>query len=267
MKKRTLFLACFLMSQSLLVLSQEARLMPSEAIAIMYHRTDMNPDKSRDINTKPIQPLVITEGLEGDELFYLGETYFWNLMPKESFAAFSKIKDENTIAARAAWQRIFIININGFQKFEETEGMLSSYREKFKPLPADRLGAFYAVSSLAYLYNQQGKHDKVVQLIKEEIEYLNYEGPYDSFALLYLYKDSFEEEKQVDELRKMTQEAHDGLKASLEQRKKNVPEKDIRYAEHSAPVAGMLTVMTEKLGYAQTNEKYEKLIEKLAEAL
>ena len=65
----------------------------------------------------------------------------------------------------------------------------------------------------------------------------------------------------------MTENALNGLKAKLKQRMEETPEKDIRYAEHTAPVSGMLTVMTERLGYAQTNEKYQELIDELTEAL
>ena len=267
MKKRLILL--LLLSTTIQATAQEnkPRLLPSEAIALMYYRTDMNPEQSRDVNTKPIQPLVITEGLEGDELFYLGETYFWNLMPKESYAAFEKIKDQNSLAGRAAWQRMFIININGFQKIKETEVLLGEYRKKFKPISADRNGAFYAVASLAYIYTQEGEFDKAVKVISDEINSLTFEGPYSSYSALSRFKKAFLESDNEKEWRELTQNALNGLKAKLKQRINETPEKDIRYAEHSDPVSGMLTVMTEKLGYAQTNEKYQELIDELTEAL
>jgi len=267
MKKRLLLSLLIALSIQVQAQEQKARLLPSEAIALIYYRTDMNPNASRDVNTKPVQPLVITENLEGDELFFLGETYFWNLMPNESYAAFEQLKDQNTLAARASWQRMFVININGFQDYKGTESMLDDYRKKFKPMAKDRAGAFFAVASLAYYYSKQGQPEKAVNVINDEIASLDFEGPYSSYGALEQFKKVFTDSGKEEAWRKMTLEVQQGLKAKLKERKQNIPEKDTRYARHSPPVEGMLTVMTEKLGYEQTNEKYQALIDLLEKAL
>ncbi len=267
--KKAIFLIALtsIVSTHLIAQENERKLLPSEAIALMYFRVDMNPEASRDVNTKPIQPRVITEGLSGDEWFFLGETYFWNLMPNEAKEAFSKIMDQNTNASRAAWQRMMIVNVNGFQKFEETEKMIEDYRKKFKPIPEDISGAYFGISSLAYFYSQQEKHEKVVQLIMDEIDYLDFSGPYSGFIGPSHYMKSFEALGKKKEAIQMLKDAVKGLSATLSKRKENTPEKDIKYAKHSGPVHNMLTVMTEKIGYSQMNENFEKLIERIENAI
>ncbi len=256
-------------SWATLAQAQETKqdLLPSEAIALMYYRVDMNPEASRDVTTKPLQPRVITEGLSGDEWFFLGETYFWNLKPNEANAAFAKIMDGNSLASRAAWQRTMIVNINGFQLFDETEKMIEDYRKKFRPIPEDISGAYFGLASLAFVYSKDGKHQKIVDLVKKEIEYLDYSAPYSGFTGPSSNMKSFEAVGQKEQAIQMLKTAIQGLSAALEKRKANVPEKDIKYAEHSDPVYNMLTVMTEKLGYSQMNKKFERMIERLQKAV
>lgn len=266
-KNLLLIIACLVISP--LMAQEGGKLLPSEAIALMYYRVDMNPTASRDINTKPIQPRVITEGLEGDELFYLGETYFWNLLPNEANAAFEKLLDGNSLASRAAWQRYLIVKINGFQEYEEAEQMIKDYRKKFKPITEDISGNYFGIASLIYGYSQSGKHQKIVNLVKDELAYLDYSGPYSGFIGPVNHMSSFEAIGEKDTALELLKKSKDGLSKELEKRKANMPDAnaDIKYAEHSGPVNNMLTVMTEKNGYSQMNEKFEKLIGRIEKAI
>ena len=50
------------------------------------------------------------------------------------------------------------------------------------------------------------------------------------------------------------------LSKTLEIRKKNIPEKVVKYAIHSPNVSEMETIATEQLGYNQINDKFDDLI-------
>ena len=263
MKKIAIIPLAILMSTSVLK-SQERKLLPSEALVLMYNAVDLNPEKQRIENTKPFQSRVITEGLEGDEIFYLGETYFWNFMPKEAAQAYENFLEEDSPRGRASWQRWLQVQFRAFDKHDYVEEKLRDYREKYKPIPKDRYGLFGQVYNLANKYKAAGEHEKVVQLIKDEIEYLDYDGAYASFQLPGIFFGSFAQTGKTQEAVSMIQGAITGLQKTLDSRKANIPEKEFAFVVHSAPVRNMDNVMTEKLSYTQMNEKFEGLIKSIS---
>lgn len=258
----------FITALTLLSLSaygkQDGKLLPSEALVLMYNEVDLHPEKERIQNTKPFQTRVITEGLSGDELFYLGETYFWNFMPKEAAEAYANFLEENSPRGRAAWQRYLQIQFRAFEKHDLVEQKIKEYQAKYKPIPEDRAGMIGQVWNIAERYRKMGNHEKVVELVNAEIATLDYNGAYSSFQLPGIFFMSYKEAGRIDEAIKMISEAKAGLNKTLEARKSKTPEKDFAYVVHSAPVRGMDTVMTEKLSYQQMTEKFEGLINSLS---
>ncbi|MBO3697026.1 hypothetical protein [Roseivirga sp. E12] len=247
--------------------SNDSKLLPSEALVLMYNAVDLNPDKKRIDNTKPFQSRVITEGLSGDEIFYLGETYFWNFMPKEAAEAYGQFLEEDSPRGRASWQRYLQIQFRAFEKHDLVEQKLSEYRKKFKPVPDDRYGIYGQVINVANLYVKRGEHKKVLELINQELEYVNYDGAYNSLLLPAYFHASYRSLGKVDEAVKTLKNAMAGLTETLEKRKQNAPDEEFQYVVHSRPVASMETIMTTKLSYTQMNEKFEVLIQSIARAL
>lgn len=264
MKKYSIFIAAL----TLLSLSahgqQDSKLLPSEALVLMYNAVDLHPEKQRIQNTKPFQARVITEGLSGDELFYLGETYFWNFMPKEAAEAYANFLEEDSPRGRASRQRYLQVQFRAFEKHDLVEQKITEYRAKFKPTPEDRSGMIGQVWNIAERYRKMGNHEKVVELVNAEIASLDYNGAYSSFQLPGIFFMSYKESGRMDDAIKMISETIAGLKKTVEARKSKTPEKDFAYVVHSAPVRGMDTVMTEKLSYQQMTEKFEALIESLS---
>lgn len=263
MKKHYLLIAmlCLLPAS---MYSQESKLLPSEALVLMYNQVDLHPEKQRIENTKPFQARVITEGLSEDELFYLGETYFWNFMPKEAAEAYANFLDENTPRGRASWQRYLQIQFRAFEKHDLVEQKIKEYRAKYKPVPEDRSGIIGQVWNVAERYRKMGNHEKVVELVNAEVGSLDYNGAYSSFQLPGIFFESYKEAGKMQEAIKMINDAIAGLKKTVELRKKDNPEKGFRYVVHSAPVRNMETIMTEKLSYEQMTEKFEELIKSLS---
>ncbi len=262
MKKYHLLIAlCFL---SVSLYGQESKLLPSEALVLMYNEVDLHPEKQRIENTKPFQARVITEGLSEDELFYLGETYFWNFMPKEAAEAYARFLDEDTPRGRASWQRYLQIQFRAFEKHELVEQKIKEYRAKYKPIPEDRSGIIGQVWNVAERYRKMGDHEKVVALVNAEVASLDYQGAYASFQLPGIFFQSYKEAGKMQEAIKLINDAIAGLKKTVELRKNNSSKEGFRYVVHSAPVRNMDTIMTEKLSYEQMTEKFEELIKSLS---
>lgn len=247
--------------------TNNSKLLPSEALILMYNAVDLNPDKERIENTRPFQARVITEGLSDDEVFYLGETYFWNFMPKEAEAAYKNFLEEDSPRGRASWQRYLQIQFRAFNQHEFVEEQIKAYREKFKAIPEDRYGMFGQIYNVADRYRKMGEHEKVVQLIKDEWEYLNRNGAYASFQLPAYFIDSFNALGKNKEAIDLLAKAKEGLEKTLQERKAKTPENEFQYVVHSRPVSGMDTIMTEKLSHSQMSEKFEWLITSLSKAI
>lgn len=264
MKTNTIFTGLFCLLSLVTYGQQNSKLLPSEALVLMYNAVDLHPEKQRIENTKPFQSRVIIEGLSGDELFYLGETYFWNFMPKEAAEAYANFLDEESPRGRASWQRYLQIQFRAFEKHDFVEQKIQEYRDKYKPMPEDRSGIIGQVWNVAERYRKMGNHEKVVALVNAELASLDYNGAYSSFQLPGIFFDSYRETGKIQEAIKLINDAIAGLKKTVEARKRKTPEKEFRYVTHSAPVRNMETIMTEKLSYTQMTEKFEELIKSLS---
>lgn len=264
MKRQFIFTMALMLFTSMAFSQQNSKLLPSEALVLMYNAVDSHPENKRIENTKPFQSRVITEGLSGDELFYLGETYFWNFMPKEAAAAYANFLDEDSPRGRASWQRYLQIQFRAFEKHELVEQKIKEYRAKYKPIPEDRNGMIGQVWNVAERYRKMGNHAKVVELINAEVATLDYKGAYSSFQLPGIFFQSYQEAGKMQEAINMINEAIAGLKKTVEARKSKTPDKDFHFVVHSAPVRGMDTIMTEKLSYEQMTAKFEELIKSLS---
>ena len=241
---------------------ENTKLLPSEALTLMYAAVDANPDGKRIDATKRYQSRVITIGLSDEEQFYLGETYFWNFMPIEAKAAYTPFLTRDDKFGRVAWQRVMQINFAGFKMYDEVEEQLTLFYKRFKVEPDDRSFMVEAVMNLGRKYQGEGNHEKVLQLIDNEYSHLNFEGPYISYILPAIFIESYKALQKTDKAISMLEKAKDGLQETLDNREKEIPEKDNRYAQNYK-IEEMLTAVTEKLGYAQRNEKFERLIESI----
>ncbi len=262
-----LFISVFLSQSIFAQAKSQQMLMPSEALYLTYKAIDNNPTGDRIKNIGHLMPRLITENLKVDELFFLGEMYFWNFKPNEAAAAYKHFLSENGSRGRAAWQRYLQIKFRAYDEHKEVEKLISDYRLKYKAIPEDRYGMFGQVYNQANLYQKKGNYKKVVEMIKDELNSLNYSGAYRSFILPAYFNKSFRELKKTSEAIELLENAIKGLKATLKKRNSKKPGKDIRYAVHTNPVERMHTVMTARLGYAQMTEKFEDLIKQLEDSV
>ena len=113
------------------------KLLPSEATTLMVMQAMNNPDASRKDVYEHYLPRVITEGLDSDELFYLGEVYFFALMPEEARDAYYPLLNDNSMRARVAWQRVLQIRFRAFQMYDRAARDMVNFRKTFPADPAD----------------------------------------------------------------------------------------------------------------------------------
>lgn len=243
--------------------TQGGKLLPSEGIALTYYAVNNNPNADRMSAIGHILPRVITNDLSKEEQFFLGELYFWNFKPDDGLVIYEKFLKEDTPRGRAAWQRYLQIKFMAFEAHAEVEKLVKDYRKKFKPLPDDRSGLYGQVYNLANMYEQKGDYDKVISLIKEELDYLDYKGAYNSFQLPAFFNKSFRETDKIDVAIEMLENAINNLSATLKDREENIPQNDTFYTTYNRNIRGMETVETQKIGFSQTNQKFEELIDRL----
>ena len=245
----------------------KGKLLPSEGLALTYDAMNSNMDGKRMEVIGHILPRVVKENLSGDELFYLGDLYFWNFKPKESEDAFKPFLKEKGLRARSAWQRSLQIKFRAYDKHDEVEKLIREYRKQFPAIPEDRYGMFGQVWNVASRYEKLGDYKKVLQLISEELKSLNYSGAYRSFNLPAYFNKSYRELGKVDEAIKLLEIAMNNLSKTLKNRKNNIPKNDPLYVVHSNRVERMLTPYQSKKSYTQINQKFEELINALNESI
>lgn len=270
MKHVSPILTTILIFLTITVHAQEQKpgmLLPSEALVLMYNAVDQNPDVSRIDNTLPYLERVITTNLSPDEQFYLGEVYFWDFKPREAEEAYKPFLDEEGKRGRSAWQRTMQIKFRAYDLHAEVEEDIKKYRDRFKPMPEDRYGLFGQVYNVASLYQGKNDHEKVLYLVTEELNTLNYEGAYTSFQLPAYFIESYKALGKHEEAIELLRSAKAGLEATLEKRMKNIPEDDHFYVQHGKIVTDMDNAFTEKIGYQQMNKKFEDLIKSLSKAI
>jgi hypothetical protein len=269
MKKKCMLILCLvaLFNIDLIAQNNESKLLPSEALTLMINAVDMHPNKERIDATKPYLSRVITKKLSKKEQFYLGEVYFWNFMPTEGLDVYSKLMNGNDDIARASWQRAMQINFLAFQETDKVEKQLSEFRQKFKPIPEDLTYMFGQVSNIAGKYQKEESYSKVLELIRQELKTINYDGAYKSFQLPAYYFNSYKALGKENEALKLLEDAKLGLEQTLTLRNENVPKNDPDYLIHTSRVKGMETIVTDKLSYIQMNKKFEELISSIEKAI
>ena len=243
------------------------KLLPSEATTLMVTQAMNNPDASRKDVYEHYLPRVITEGLDSDELFYLGEVYFFALMPEEARDAYYPLLNDNSMRARVAWQRILQIRFRAFQMYDRVARDMVNFRKNFPADPADRTYLSRQVLNFGNYYREQGLHQKVVDVVEDELAALNYDGAYASFIHPATFIESYAAVGKTEQALAHLKGAHEGLSRTLQARQRQAPEKDHNYPLPDDRYYFFFTPVNEKLGWRQQNDKFQSLIDELASAI
>ena len=243
------------------------RLLPSETFTLMLNQAMNNPSLSRRDVYEQYMPRLITVDLDQLEQYYLGEVYFFALMPEESRDAFYALRHGDSMLARVAWQRIIQIRFRAFQMYERAARDLVYFRETFPADPRDREYLSRQVLNFGTYYAEQGAHDQVVELVEAELTALDFDGAYNSLLHPATFIASYIAVGKKDLALSHMQAARDGLTSTLTERLRNRPEEDYNYPLPADRYAFFLTPVNEKLGFSQHNDKFRALIAALDAAI
>jgi hypothetical protein len=263
-------LAILLLLISLLTLPQSGianspgQLLPSEAFKLMMMEAMNRPESSRKDIYEAILPRVMTESLGEEDQFYLGEVYFFALMPEEARDAYYPLLDGTDMTARVAWQRLLQIRFRAFQMYERAAMDMVNFRKRFPAEPADREYLSRQVQNFGSHYADQGSHVKVVEVVEQELAALNFEGAYTSFVHPATFIDSYVAIGKKGKALEHLKSARMGLAKTLADRKLVEPREDYVYPLPADRYFFLYTPLIERLGWKQTNDKFEALIERLA---
>lgn len=243
------------------------KLLPSEATTLMVAQAMHNPDASRKDVYEHYLPRVITDDLDLDEQFYLGEVYYFALMPEEARDAYYPLLNDGSMRARVAWQRIIQIRFRAFQMYDRAARDMANFRKAFRADPADRIYLSNQVLNFGNYYAGQGLHEKVVDVVEAELSALDYDGAYASFIHPATFIASYDALGKKQQALAHLRAAHDGLSKTLKARQQEVPENDHIYPLPDERYYFFFTPLNEKLGWKQQNDKFQSLIEDLASAI
>lgn len=243
--------------------AQDSRLKPSEALTIMLHEMGMNPGIERSQVYDKYLPLVTTGDLNQHEQFLLGDVYFLSFKPEEARDAYYPFLEQDDLYGRVAWQRILQIRFAAFEMVDRVEKEVKTFRERFKPIPEDRLYMYWQVRNLGNHYREQNDHAKVVELIEDELTALDYSGPYSSFALPALFFSSYAAINKHDRAWAHLAKARAGLVNTLHNMEENTVSIEPEYPLPGAGSNFLYHPVIEKSAPGLQQQHFRKLIQQL----
>ncbi len=217
-------IAMFVLQPAAIVKAQEDTLLkPTEVLYLSLKAMEDNPGAGRLETVSRFFERIDTNELGPAEEFARAEVSFVNLRPGESLYQFESFMDGNDFRARIAWQKSMQIQFRGYRRPELVEEMLVEYRERFQPDPTDVWDAWLQVANFASKYRDEGQHDKVVDIILEEIDRLPRNAPYRSFRLPVTFFGSFAAEGKADQALTLIREIRAEMQTQMQALKRENP--------------------------------------------
>lgn len=193
----------------------QSKLEPTEVVYYSLKAMAENPAARRLPTIKQYFDRLNTESLDKYQNFALGEVYFLNLKPRESLAQYEMFMDGTDLRARIAWQKAMQINYAAYDRHEKVEGMVEDYWQKFPPTPEDIWHADWQIKNLATKYQEEGDHQKVVDIVTREVNRLPLNAPYRSLRLPAVFMNSFVAVGQEDAARLMLRKSVVAMRQGL----------------------------------------------------
>ncbi|HUX08968.1 MAG TPA: TlpA disulfide reductase family protein [Acidobacteriota bacterium] len=168
---------------------------------------------------------ISSTGLSRDEQLKYAELLAWAGRNDEAKKIYTELASGNDRNARAAGKKLMSFLADdmdsNYQLFEKA---IADYRAKFPPDPGDFYGLYGHVARLQRYYNDNGNEAAAEKVVRDEINYINFDAPYFSFLLeasgWEKYAEAGREQEILDKL--------EGYKAKfdgiIEERNAGIPE-------------------------------------------
>lgn len=159
------------------------------------------------VNDTPRQQLselflqeIQTTNLSNHEKYHFGEAWLIAGVPLEAADAFTEALNDGTSFARFAESRLIMISLNAEDDVTSALEDMQAFRGRYAPSSDDLWGLFHTVNGLARRYKEDGRHDKVIEAIIAELNWLDVTLPHPSFHLPAMHLDSFMVEGQLSKI-------------------------------------------------------------------
>ena len=198
------------------------KLKPTEVLYLSLKAMAENPGAGRLETVSRFFERIDESELDDNEEFARGEVAFVQLRPGEVLYQLEPFMEGDDLRARIAWQKAMQVHFRAYQRHDQVIEMIEQYWEKFDPDPVDIWHTDWQIWNFATKYRNEGRHDKVVEIILKEISRLPRNAPYRSFRLPVAFIGSFAIEGRTDEAVKLIREIRTEMdKQLLEIRQQN----------------------------------------------
>ncbi len=194
------------------------------AIQAIYLTQRDQPERDQVEIVESFQPLVVREGVTGDERLSLGELHFLHFEPDPAKALFREFADGDDWTARLAWQRIMQIDFAAYDNPDQVRNDLPVFVRRFgASSPHDIFGLAQQVGNFVRLYRESGEPAQAVDLIETEVRRIGFDAPYFSHIIPLRAVDLFKETGRKADLRTLIEFSIAGLEVALERRERMGP--------------------------------------------
>ncbi len=165
------------------------------------------------------------KGLSKEETLKYGELLTWADKNDEAMKIYHKVGRGKDLSAREASKRLIDLEVPDVENNPELyERMLEDYRAKFAPSPEDTFGLYNQVAILSRHYNENNNQEKAIELVKAEIDYLNFDNPYFSYRLLGSRYQSYLDLDRREEIIELLESYKKKFEDIAAEREKSVPD-------------------------------------------
>lgn len=195
-------------------------LLPSEATTLMSRAIRVSPATARQEITRPIVARMQTTGLDLEERFLKSEAHFMDFDPEQARDGFWEFIQRSDAFGRVAMQRIMVIRVNAYQRFEQVLSEdIPEYRRRFGIDPNDRSGVSYPLAQVANWLIEQGEADRALDLVVEEVRaHRQFDAPYFAYTLPVQFMEAARAAGRGDEFAALLDWCRHGLSTAIKQR-------------------------------------------------
>ncbi len=172
--------------------------------------------------------------LSRDETLKYAELLTWADKNDEANKAYEKVGRGKDILAREASKMLIRLKVPEIENNPDLyEKMLEDYRAKFAPSPEDIWGLNELVIMLYRHYLENENLEKVIEIVQAEIDYLNFDAPYNSYRLLPGRYQTYLDLNRRDEIVERVESYKKKFEDIVAEREKNVPSDEEKAEEYN----------------------------------
>jgi len=179
------------------------------------------------------------KGMSTEETMKYAELLTWADKNAEAVEVYEKVSRGKDVFAREASKMLIDLEVPEVENDPVLyEKMLQDYRAKFAPSPEDTFGLYNQVAVLSRFYNENKNPEKAIEIVQDEIQYLNFETPNFSYRLLSARYQSYLDLDRRDEIIELLEGYKKRFEDIAAEREKNVPSDEEEAEKYNQTTSG-----------------------------